>query len=340
MKPFNFLKIMTLAMALVVVAGCQEDEQIRPVQQQPELDIFQTLESFYEELTYNIYRAEESVAGARGWRRALTFVSRIVKRPTFFTLTVALKDAGLFRTVVRKKLTVLAPTDDAFAALGITPENVKDIPNLREILLYHVLDGKVRARDLEEGYATTLNGASVRVSLQDGVFFNDSEVIRADKRALNGIVHVIDKVLLPPNLLDIVKGNENFSILKAAIETAGLESALENPDAGFTVFAPTNAAFAALLEDLGATPAELLARPDLETILLYHVFGGGEVFSTDLVDGLTVDMVAGGSIEFELETNPPSIIDGAGRNVDLNVGLLDIKATNGVVHVIDHVLLP
>ncbi|MEJ2005318.1 MAG: fasciclin domain-containing protein, partial [Cyclobacteriaceae bacterium] len=313
-------------------------ETVQPIQQ-PDQNLIQVLDGFDEELSYNIYKADDATIGSRNWRRALTFVSRVIKRPTFFTLKVALKDAGLFQTVAKNKLTILAPTDDAFAALGITPENVGDIPNLQEILLYHVLEGKVKSTDLEEGYATTLNGASVKVSLDGGVFFNDSEVIRADKRGLNGIIHVIDKVLFPPNLLDIVKGNENFSILNLAIETAGLESALEDPNAGFTVFAPTDAAFGSLLTELGISAEDLLGNPDLSTILLYHVYGE-EVFSTDLVDGLSVDMLAGGSIEFDLDPTPPVIIDGQGREVPLNTGLLDISATNGVVHVVNRVLLP
>ncbi len=322
---------------MIIFASCQEENNPAPIQDENLTDIVSTLESFDEELSYNIYEAKDN-PNSRNWRRGLTIAAQVIKRPTFFTLTVALKDAGLFQTVVKNKLTVLAPTDDAFFALGITPENVGSIPNLKEILLYHVLDGKVKARDLEEGYVTTLNGASLKVSLDGGVFFNESEVIRADKRALNGIVHVIDQVLLPPTLFDLVEGNENFSILKAAIETAGLESALLNPDAELTVFAPTNAAFADLLAELGITAADLLGNPDLSTILLYHVLSG-EVFSTDLSDGLSVNMLAGGSITFDL-SGAPAIIDGAGRTVPLNTRFLDIRATNGVVHVIDRVLLP
>ncbi|MCA6073460.1 fasciclin domain-containing protein [Fulvivirga sedimenti] len=337
MKTLNYIKIMFASLLMIIFAGCQEENNPAPIQDTNLTDIMSTLENFDEELTYNIYESREN-SNSRNWRRGLTIAAQVIKRPTFFTLSVALKDAGLFQTVVKNKLTVLAPTDDAFFALGITPENVGSIPNLREILLYHVLEGKVRARDLEEGYVTSLNGASIRVSLENGVFFNESEVIRADKRALNGIVHVIDQVLLPTSLLDLVNGNENFSILKTAIETAGLESALSNPAAGLTVFAPTNDAFVSLLEELNLTAAQLLANPDLTTILLYHVFNG-EVFSTDLSNGLNVDMLAGGSITFDL-TGAPSIIDGAGRTIPLNTGLLDIRATNGVVHVIDRVLLP
>ena len=207
-----------------------------------------------------------------------------------------------------------------------------------EILQINLIEGTILSTDLAEGYATTVNGASVQVSLEDGVFFNEAEVIRADRKTKSGVIHFIDQVLLPPSLLDIVEGNENFSILKTAIETAGLESALLDPEAGLTVFAPTDAAFVSLLGELGLTAEELLASPDLSTILLYHVLGQ-EVFSTDLADGLSVDMLAGGSITFDL-SGAPAIIDGQGREVPLNTGLLDIKATNGVVHVIDRVLLP
>ena len=342
MKKLNFTKIMAVCLALFMLAGCQEENNVEPRQDVSLKDMMATLETFDKTLTYNIYKAEGDLKGdftSRRWRQKLTRWATESKTPTFYTLMIALKDARINWFVENNEVTVLAPTDDAFFALGITPENVDMIPNLREILLYHVLEGTITSSDLSDGYATTLNEASVKVSLEDGVFFNQAEVISADNFTDNGVIHVIDQVIFPPTLLDIVDGNENFSILKTAIETAGLESALEDPDAALTVFAPTDAAFLSVLEELELTPADLLGSPDLSTILLYHVFGG-EVFSTDLADGLTVDMLAGGSIEFDLESMPPSIIDGQGRVVPLNTGLLDIRATNGVVHVVDRVLLP
>lgn len=313
---------------MVVFTACQNDETyVEP--QEDLMTIEETLLSITEASEAEIAEQKDN-ANLRFWRK---------RRPTYRTLLVALARTGLLRDALLGELTLLAPSDDAFKSIGITTRNVKDVPNLKEILLYHVIDGKVRSTDLVEGYAPTLNGASVRVSLDGGVFFNNtSEVIRADIHTFRGVLHLIDEVLIPPTLVGIVQGNENFTILEAALTKANLIDTLNDPDANFTVFAPTDAAFAALLEELGLTAEDLLNDSRLSDVLLYHVLSG-RVFSTDLAQDLTVDMANGGEIRFDL-TGAPFIEDEKGRQVFLNTGLLDIGATNGVVHVINHVLRP
>lgn len=140
-------------------------------------------------------------------------------------------------------------------------------------------------------------------------------------------------------IADIVVGNEDFSTLLAAVEAAGLVDTLSDPDATLTVFAPTNAAFEAALVDLGLTAEELLASPDLEGILTYHVLG--EVVTSD-------DIAAAGTEEITVDTlNGAQLVVVVGddgsvgfADTDAMVTTADVEASNGVIHIIDGVLLP
>jgi len=132
------------------------------------------------------------------------------------------------------------------------------------------------------------------------------------------------------DIVDIAVGNADFSILVSALQKAELVETLQG-EGPFTVFAPTNAAFAKLLDALDITAEELLAQPDLAKVLTYHVVAG-KVMSTDLTDGLEADTVNGGKVKFDL-SGDPKVNDSAITSVD-------IEATNGVIHVIDTVLVP
>ena len=238
--------------------------------------------------------------------------------------------------------TVFAPTDDAFAALpdGLVDELLLDpTGDLASILLYHVIDADVRSTDLSDGLtATTLQGDDVTVTINDdGIFINNAQVIIADIEAENGVVHVIDAVLLPPaapelpaTVVDIIVESDVHNTLEAAVIAAGLAPALSG-EGPFTVFAPTDNAFAALPAGL---VDELLMDPtgDLATILTYHVLGA-DVRSTDLSDGLTATTLQGDDVTVTIND------DGIFIN-DAQVIIADIEAENGVVHVIDAVLLP
>ncbi|MGC9342885.1 MAG: fasciclin domain-containing protein, partial [Bacteroidales bacterium] len=235
--------------------------------------------------------------------------------------------------------TVFAPTDDAFAAL---PDGTLDAlladPSgaLTDVLLYHVVAGKAMSTDLSDGQEIeTVLGQNITVTINnDGVFINDAQVTVADIEAANGVVHVIDAVLvpemMPATVVDIIVNSEVHETLEAAVIAADLVETLQG-EGPFTVFAPTDDAFAALPE---GTLDALLADPsgDLTDILLYHVVAG-KAMSTDLSDGQEIETV--------LEQNITVTINNDGVFInDAQVTVADIEAGNGVVHVIDAVLMP
>jgi transforming growth factor-beta-induced protein len=266
----------------------------------------------------------------------------------FSILVTALQTAELVEALQGEgPFTVFAPTDAAFAALlealDITAEELLSQSGLADVLLYHVVSGKVMSTDLtDEMMAETLNGESITVDLSDGVKINESTVTTADIEATNGVIHVIDTVLVPEgftldmeeevemDIVDIALADENFSTLVAALQQADLVGALQG-EGPFTVFAPTNDAFAALLEALDISAEQLLLQPDLADVLLYHVVSG-KVMSTDLSDGLTAETLNGESVTFDLS-------DGVKVNMSTVIGA-DVEASNGVIHVIDSVLVP
>ena len=264
--------------------------------------------------------------------------------PNFSTLVAALDAAGLVETLAGEgSFTVFAPTNDAFAALpaGTVDALLADpTGDLTQILLYHVVDGVARAADVVNlSEATTLNGAPVAIAVVDGgVRLNESvNVVTTDIEASNGVIHVIDGVLLPPaaeptaSIAEIAAGDPNFSTLVAALDAAGLVETLAG-EGSFTVFAPTNDAFAALP---AGTVEGLLEDPQgaLTDILLYHVVDG--VARAEDVVGLTEATTLNGA------PIAIAVVDGGVRlNDSVNVVTTDIEATNGVIHVIDGVLLP
>jgi uncharacterized surface protein with fasciclin (FAS1) repeats len=238
-------------------------------------------------------------------------------------------------------LTVFAPTDAAFAALPAgTIETLLADPTgaLTQVLLYHAVAGVAMSTDLSDGMMVeTLQGQDVTVTINaNGVFINDAQVIIADIMADNGVVHVIDAVLvpqepsIPTTVVDIIVNSPDHTTLETAVIAAGLADDLSG-DGPFTVFAPTDAAFAALPASL---IAELLADPtgQLTQILLYHVVAG-EALSTSLSNGQTIATLQGQDVTVSI----------TGGNVFINnaqVTVADLVADNGVVHVINAVLTP
>jgi uncharacterized surface protein with fasciclin (FAS1) repeats len=238
--------------------------------------------------------------------------------------------------------TVFAPTDEAIVALTealeITAEQLLALPNLGDILQYHVVGASAYAADLSDGQMIeTLVGEDVTVSITaDGVFINDAQVTVADIAADNGVVHVIDAVLLPPapqtnTVVDIIVNSEDHTLLEAAVGAAGLVDAL-SAEGPFTVFAPTDEAFTALAEAFDVTVEELLAYPLLGAVLQYHVVGA-EAYSADLSDGQMITTLLGEDVTVSITA------DGVFIN-QAQVIVADIAADNGVVHVIDAVLVP
>jgi transforming growth factor-beta-induced protein len=239
------------------------------------------------------------------------------------------------------QFTVFAPTDaafvDALTALGISAEDLLASPSLTDILLYHVIGAEVMSGDLSNGLlAQPLNNSNTLKVTIDGsdVFINQAQVVLADLAASNGVVHVLDAVVLPgQTVADIAIGSAAHTVLVAAVVEARLLPALTNPFAQFTVFAPTDAAFADALTALGISAEDLLASPSLTDILLYHVIGA-EVMSGDLSNGLLAQ---------PLNNSNTLKVTIDGSDVFINqaqVVLADLGADNGVVHVLDAVVLP
>jgi uncharacterized surface protein with fasciclin (FAS1) repeats len=329
----------------------------------------------------------------------------------FTTLVAAVQAAGLVDALKGEgPFTVFAPTDDAFAALpeGTVEALLADLPALTDILLYHVVAGKAMAADVVGlTSVTTLNGLPVNIKVEDGkVFLNETtQVIITDIEASNGVIHVIDSVLLPPfsvtnnganalnfragpsldsdiigtfpigakapalarnaagdwvqidlegetgwvfaglvepsgdllslkiaagTIVEIAVADGRFWKLVEAVQAAGLVDALSG-EGPFTVFAPTDDAFAALPE--GTVEALLNDLPTLEKILLYHVVSG-KAMAADVVGLTSVTTLEGADISITVEDGKVFL------NGNVQVIITDIEASNGVIHVIDAVLLP
>ena len=271
-----------------------------------------------------------------------TVVDIIVGSEDHTILAAAVGAAGLVETLSGDgPFTVFAPTDAAFTLLpeGTVESLIADTTGaLATILTHHVSGGSTLSTDLYDGMMiTTVAGTELMVSIDsNGVYIDDAMVTVANLTADNGVVHVINAVLLPEaevesnTVVDIIVGSEDHTILAAAVGAAGLVETLSG-DGPFTVFAPTDAAFALLPEGLVAT---LLEDPSgqLTTILTHHVFAGSAL-STDLYDGMMVPTIAGGELEVT--------IDSTGVYIDnAMVTAANIETSNGVVHVIDAVLIP
>ena len=262
----------------------------------------------------------------------------------FTTLAAALGAADLVETLKGEgPFTVFAPTDDAFAKLPegtveslLLPENLEQ---LKSILLYHVVSGKVMASDVVTlTSAETVLGEDVTIKVEDGkVFLNDTvEVIITDVEASNGVIHVIDSVLLPPaklsDIVDTAVADGRFTTLAAALGAADLVETLKG-EGPFTVFAPTDDAFAKLPE---GTVESLLLPENLEqlkSILLYHVVSG-KVMASDVVTLTSAETVLGEDVTIKVEDGKVFLND------TVEVIITDVEASNGVIHVIDAVLLP
>jgi len=266
-----------------------------------------------------------------------TIVTVAQQAGSFSTLLSALDAAGLTAALEAEgPFTVFAPTDEAFAAIDgeVLGDLVADTELLAAVLTYHVVPGRFTSSDVTGlDSAPTLNGKSVSLSVSNGtVFVDDARVTAADVEADNGIIHVIDRVILPEPIQDIVqvaRGAEVFNTLLTAIEAAGLTGALKG-NGPFTVFAPTDDAFAAIdTEVLG----DLVADTELLTaVLTYHVVPG-LFLAEDVLDLDSAPTLNGKDVSI-------SVMDGQVMVDGASVITTDILATNGVVHVIDRVILP
>lgn len=269
-----------------------------------------------------------------------TIVQTAIDAGNFNTLVAAVQAADLVNTLNgRDQFTVFAPTDEAFAKLDpatiqtlLKPENKGQLAG---ILTYHVLSGRVNARDAYDlRSAMTVNGQRLALDFQgDGLRVGDSKIVVTDIQCSNGVIHVIDTVLLPSsqNIPEIATGAGQFNTLLAAVGAAGLGDVLSGPGP-FTVFAPTDEAFDALPEGTVATLLQPENKQKLIDILKYHVVSG-RAYDSDAVKAGSVPTLLGRSVQVNVDANGVTINEA-------NVVAKNIDATNGVIHIIDRVLIP
>jgi transforming growth factor-beta-induced protein len=261
---------------------------------------------------------------------------------TFSILVAALNKTGLTATLNGTgNFTVFAPRNAAFRALEIDEAVIADldameVEELKSVLLYHVLGSEVKSTQLSNAYVPTLftvngNGVSLKVAIAPVKLNNKVNVTAADVDASNGVVHVIDAVLLPPTVVDIAVNDANFSSLVGAVLKAELAGTLDETE-NITVFAPVNQAFADINFDLNATTKE-----QLTPILTAHVLGK-QVRSGQIANGQK-EATLNTAVELTFNTTSGVKISG-GKTTDASVVSADIQAVNGVVHVINKVILP
>jgi uncharacterized surface protein with fasciclin (FAS1) repeats len=264
-------------------------------------------------------------------------------------LAEAVAAAGLAGTLSGAgPFTLLAPTNAAFAAL-LTELNVSkaqllaNVPLLTQVLSYHLLAGRVSRNDVPLGKAIAPSGGGFfkMESVSGQLTFTDGRnrtgrITQTDVAASNGLIHKVDRVLLPANqnIVQTAQSLPAFSILVEAVAAAGLVDTLSGVGP-FTVFAPTNTAFTALLADFGITKAQLLANKALLTqVLTYHVLPS-RVLKADVPVGPAITTVQGETFTVD---STLSITDRNARKSGITA--TDVFNSNGVIHVIDKVLLP
>ena len=260
-------------------------------------------------------------------------VETAVAAGDFKTLVTAVKAAGLVETLSGEgPFTVFAPTDAAFEKLpaGALDNLLKNPEALKAVLLYHVVPGKVMASDVGGlKTAKTALGQSMKIDASRGVKADNATVVTTDILCSNGVIHVIDAVILPANdIIEAARGAGSFKTLLTAIEAAGLTDTLRGAGP-FTVFAPTDEAFAKLPKE--TLESLLKDKQKLASILTYHVVPG-KVMAADVTRLKEAKTVQGQSVK--IDTSSGVKVDGA------KVVKTDVPATNGVIHVIDSVIMP
>jgi len=273
-------------------------------------------------------------------------VDTAVGAGSFKTLAAALGAAGLVETLKGPgPFTVFAPTDEAFAKLPPgTVENLLKPANkeaLIAVLTYHVVPGKVDSATASKlSGATTVNGQRMALAARNGTLRLDggASVVKADIECSNGVIHVIDRVIMPvqKDVLEVAADAGNFKTLAAAINAAGLSEALRSKGP-FTVFAPTDAAFKKLPPETLASLLKPENKEKLAAILKLHVIAGRQFAEQVVVSSETPNTLQGSALQ--VMTKDGKVMLGSGATT-AGIVATDINASNGVIHVIDTVLLP
>ncbi len=286
-----------------------------------------------------------------------TIVNLAVDSADLTSLVAALDRANLVSALNGEgPFTVLAPTNDAFAAF-LSANNfnsLEDVPVdiLTKVLLNHVISGSLISTDLSTGYANTLATSaasqtplSIYVNTSNGVRFNGvSSVSAADILAVNGVIHKVDAVIGLPNIVTFATADPNFSTLVSALTRSDLTTDFvgvlstdsATAPAPFTVFAPINDAFNRLLTELNLASLSEIDEPTLDVVLKYHVVGGANVLDSNLTDNLTVSTLSG-DITADI-SGGARLTDSSGRVSDIIA--TNVQANNGVIHAINNVILP
>jgi uncharacterized surface protein with fasciclin (FAS1) repeats len=282
----------------------------------------------------------DGIALGEAYELALKIIpASLIDADDFGTLVAAVVAADLVDILSGDgPFTVFAPTDEAFAALpaGTVEALLADIPALTNILLYHVVSGAaVYSKDVAAGEVGMANGFNATITTDNGgVQIEGANIIEVDFAASNGVIHVIDQVILPPEtgngtLVEELSKRSGFSTLLAAATAAGLVDAL-NAQGPKTLFAPNDAAFAKL--PAGTVEALLADIPALTDILLYHLFPDATVSSS---------LVTAGNITMANSKSATLATENGGVQINnANVIEADLDATNGIIHVIDTVIIP
>jgi len=284
-----------------------------------------------------------------------TIADFVESNPDYSSLNAALIAANLKTTLDgNSDYTVFAPNNAAFntflSANGFANLNAVPVDVLTQVLLNHVIPGKVMAADLSTGYVETAstmspgdNNLSMYINLDDGVMINGvAEVTTADVPVDNGVIHAVNNVIGLPDITTFALADPNFDILVAALTReedfpfVGILQTQEAP-APFTVFAPTNDAFVDLLEELDLDSLDDIPADVLASVLSYHVVANANVRSEDITNGMEVTTFETGM--FTINTTGGVTITDENERVS-NVVATDVQATNGVIHVVDQVLLP
>ena len=265
----------------------------------------------------------------------------------FSTLVSALQRTGLDAVLADRNssFTVFAPTNQAFTDLGVDLNALSD-DELSAILLYHVLGAQVLSSQLQEGntYVSTASATGPNNTQLSALVSRagttvtvnkNATVISPDIQAENGVIHVVNSVLLPLDIVGHAVANDDFSQLVATLGAASgeLTNVLGATDQVFTVFAPVNSAFEAIADVAAGLSADQLA-----SILTYHVVGGANVLSNTLTDGQSVATVQTESFTINIDGSVVTITDATGAIA--NIIFTDVQATNGVIHVLDKVIMP
>ena len=285
--------------------------------------------------------------------QVLNIVETAVATEDLSILVDALNQAGLVATLEGNgPFTVFAPTNAAFETLlNANPQwnSLSDIDNatLTNVLKFHVIAGEVRASDLSDAYVTTVaegpNSEPIvlQVNTTGGVVFNGStRPVTTNIETSNGVVHIVDEVMLPPTVVNLAVNNPVFSTLVAALTRSDLTTdyvSILSGDGPFTVFAPTNSAFQALLDSNDNwNSLDDIPVATLEAVLNYHVVNGANVQAEQLSDDQQVTAL-GGTFTVRLDEGA-QLETTSGQMV--NIMVTDVQGANGVVHVVDEVLLP